>query len=69
MKGVLNDYQIFLETFPELSAEAVIPESIWRSTVVEEVDMHNYEHTANSPGSGNSEVTPNRGLTQILKII
>ena len=61
VKGVLNDYQIFLEKFPELSAEPVVPESIWRSTVVEEVDMHNYEHIANGPGNGNFEkktVTP-----------
>ena len=50
---MLNDYQIFLEKFPELSAEPVVPESIWRSTVVEEVDMHNYEHIANGPGNGN----------------
>ena len=67
MKGVLNDYQIFLETFPELSAEAVIPESIWRSTVVEEVDMHNYEHTANGQGSGKFGVTSKRSLNQISK--
>ena len=56
---MLNDYQIFLEKFPELSAEPVVPESIWRSTIVEEVDMHNYEHIANGPGNGNFHLHPN----------
>ena len=62
VKGVLNDYQIFLEKFPELSAEPVVPESIWRSTVVEEVDMHNYEHIANGPGNGKFEATSNHSV-------
>ena len=66
---MLNDYQIFLENFPELSAEPVIPASVWRSTVVEEVDMHNYEQTANGSGSGKFEVTSNSGLNKISKII
>ena len=73
MKGVLNDYQIFLEKFPELSAEPVVPESIWRSTVVEEVDMHNYEHIANAPGNGRFEATSKLEVLTIvssdLKII
>ena len=66
---MLNDYQIFLENFPELSAEPVIPASVWRSTVVEEVDMHNYEQTANGSGSGKFDGTSNRRLNKISKII
>ena len=58
VKGVLNDYQIFLENFPELSAEPVVPASVWQSTIVEEVDMHNYEHIANAQGSGEFWLLP-----------
>ena len=55
---MLNDYQMFLENFPELSAEPVVPASIWRTTIVEEVDMHNYEHIANAQGSGEFKLLP-----------
>ena len=66
---MLNDYQIFLENFPELSAEPVVPASVWRSTIVEEVDMHNYEHIANAQGSGKFEVTSNRSVNRISRKI